>query len=265
MRTFIATLKMETKRTFQYRAAAISGIFTHLFFGFMYIALFTTFLSQGQDGFTLEQMATYVWLQQAFLHILKYHDSCKQDITEKIMNGDIAYQLLRPADLYNYWYTLNFTKPIGHFLLRGIPIIIIGLCLPAGMGLGLPSPINFLLFLLSISIGVLLVVAINTFAHVIVMYTMSGKGVFSFLVAVGSFFCGHLIPIPMMPDIAQKILNFFPFRYVSDLPFRIYLGNITGAEMWFQIGIQVAWLAFFVIIGKIMLKFKLKKFVVQGG
>ena len=265
MRTFIATLKMETKRTFQYRASAISGVVTHIFFGFLYLSLFTAFLSQGQDSFTQEQMSTYIWLQQAFLLVFHHYDSCKREITEKIINGDVAYQLLRPADLYNYWYTLNFSKPVGQFLLRSMPIIIFSLCLPVGVGLGLPTIPNFLMFIVSVMIGFLLVIAIKTFAHVIVMYTMSGQGVFSFLVAVGSFFSGHLLPIPMMPDVVQKIMNFFPFRYISDLPFRIYLGDISGTDMWFQIGIQIIWCALFIMLGKIMLKAKLKKFVVQGG
>ena len=76
---------------------------------------------------------------------------------------------------------------------------------------------------------------------------------------------GGVIPIPMMPEAVQNILNFFPFRYVADLPFRIYIGNINGISALVQMGIQLAWLILIVAIGKLALSRKMKNLVVQGG
>ena len=266
MRTFSSILKMNLKQQFQYRAAAFSGTLTQLFFGFMQISLFTAFLVQGKTDFTIPQMATYIWLQQAFYTLYKYWDACKFEISAKIVNGDIAYQLIRPMSLYNYWYQSVFSKSLGQMIIRAIPLLFVVVWLPAGYGLMAPVSIeNFMLFLVSAAIGAFLIASINTMSYIIVLYTLSPSGVFSFMVAIASFLAGQFVPIPMLPKAVANVLNFFPFRYVSDLPFRIYIGNINGADALIQIAIQIVWLVAIVSISKLVMSRKLKKLTVQGG
>ena len=108
MRAFGSVLKMNIKKEFQYRTAAISGLLTQLFFGLMQIALYRQFLMQGNDGFSIVQMTSYIWLQQIFYTLFKFWDGCKYEISEKIVNGDVGYQLIRPMNLYDYWYSNVF-------------------------------------------------------------------------------------------------------------------------------------------------------------
>lgn len=266
MHTFTSILKMNVKQQFQYRTAAFSGVITQLFFGFMQIALYTAFLQNGSKDFTISQMASYIWLQQCFLLLFKYWDTCKFEISEKIVNGDYAYQLIRPMNLYDYWYQMCITKSLGSFLIRAIPLVIIIMWLPEGLGLMFPvSGINFLLFIFSAMIGALLVTAINMICYIVTMYTLSPNGVFSFCVAIASLFAGQVVPLPMLPKTIQTAFSFLPFRYVSDLPFRIYVGNINGIEAIIQIGIQIFWLILIVLVSKLIMKRKLQKLVVQGG
>ena len=266
MSVFGATLKMKFKEQLQYRTAAISGIATQLFFGFMQISLFTAFLIQDQSSFTIAQMATYIWLQQAFFSLFKYWDVCKTEISNKIVNGDISYQLIRPVHLYDNWFFIVISKSLGMLFMRAIPMLIISFLLPIGIGLMLPVSIeNLLLFLVSVCISAFLVTAINCITYVLTLYTLSPKGISSFMVAIAAFFAGSVVPIPMLPVWFQKILNFLPFRYVSDLPFRIYMGNINGIDALFQILIQIVWLVGIVGISRFIVSRKTKKLVVQGG
>jgi len=266
MSTFSSILKMNVKQQFQYRTAAFSGIVTQLFFGFMQIALFTAFLSQGDSDFTVAQMASYIWLQQCFFTLFKYWDTCKNEISEKIVNGDVSYQLIRPMNLYSYWFQTVLSKSFGSFLIRAIPLALIVVWLPAGLGLmGPVSMVNFLMFIVSAIIGALLVTAIVNVAYIISLYTLSPAGVFSFLVAIAGLLAGQVVPLPMLPESIQTIFSFFPFRYVSDLPYRIYIGSINGTNALVQIGIQFVWLVVIVLLSKLVMKKKINKLVVQGG
>lgn len=266
MKTFNSILKMNIKKEFQYRTAAFSGAITQFFFGIMYIALYREFLFGDSGDFTTLQMASYIWLGQIFFALFSYFDVCKPEISEKIVNGDVGYQLIRPMSLYSYWYDIAFSKAIGQTLIRGIPLLIVVVLLPSGWGLSLPASIEgFLLFLVAVIIGAFLVASLKMLSYAIVLYTLSPNGVFSFVVAIATFLSGSVIPIPMMPKVVQNILNFFPFRYVSDLPYRLYIGNITGYQALIQIGIQLAWLILIVVVGKLLVSHRLKKMVVQGG
>jgi len=266
MSVFKSNLKLNIKKVVQYRAAAFSGVLTQLFFGFMYIALYTAFLKSGKSDFTQQQMISYVWLGQIFFAIFNYFDICKQEISRRIINGDYAYELIRPINLYNNWFQIVYSKPLGHLLVRGVPVVIISLLLPFGLGLMLPPSIEcFALFIISTIISSILVASISMISYVITLYTLSSAGVFAFMVAIGSLLSGGVVPIPMMPKAVQTVLNFFPFRYVSDLPYRIYIGNINGLDALIQIVIQIAWTIGLIIVGKLIMNRKLKKLVVQGG
>ena len=56
-----------------------------------------------------------------------------------------------------------------------------------------------------------------------------------------------------------------PFQYVSDLPFRIYVGNIGLQEGLIGLIIQIIWIIILITLGYILMQKSLKKVVVQGG
>ena len=76
---------------------------------------------------------------------------------------------------------------------------------------------------------------------------------------------GLVIPIPFFPNFLQKICNILPFRYVSDFPFRLYVGTVSLNNGLEGIVIQLIWIIILFIIGKILMNNALKKTVVQGG
>ena len=68
MKSYLGMFKMSFKGELQYRARAFSGILTQFFWGVMYVYLYTAFMGGNViDGFSLPQMASYVWLGQAVL------------------------------------------------------------------------------------------------------------------------------------------------------------------------------------------------------
>ena len=101
--------------------------------------------------------------------------------------------------------------------------------------------------------------------HIICLFTLDEKGVVNILMVVTDILSGLVIPIPFFPDFLQKICNFLPFRYVSDFPFRFYVGNITIQEGLYGLLIQSIWIVILVVLGRTLMKIALKKTVVQGG
>ena len=63
----------------------------------------------------------------------------------------------------------------------------------------------------------------------------------------------------------QVIANVLPFRYVSDLAFRIYSGNVSINEGLKGIIIQIIWIVITTLIGYLLTNKSLRKVVVQGG
>lgn len=216
------------------------------------------------DNFTLSQMATYIWLQQAFFSLFYYYDTHKET-TRQIVSGDIAYKLIKPISIYNNWFMEFSTSNYSKLVLRALGIFLVTPFLPV-IGLTGPASVEgFILFLISLILGSILVVAINMFSYILVLITLSPSGVFGIVHSIASLLAGSVIPIPLMPEGFVKILNFFPFHYVSDLPFRLYIGNIGTTDGLIQIAIQIIWIIALVLLGKLAMHKVQNKLVVQGG
>jgi len=267
MKFYYSYFKLKFISGLQYRTAAIAGISTQIFFGFIFIMVYVAFYSSNSTdlSFNLQQAVTYVWLCQCFFALVNmfYKDT---EIFDMIRKGDIAYELIRPKKLYFVWFSKIIGQRLAMVSLRCIPVIIISLLLPKPYNLSLPvSFSSFLLFIVTLIIGALLMTSIITLYHVITLSTLNEKGITNIFVVVADLLSGLVVPIPLFPRFLQIISDYLPFRYISDLPFRIYSGNIGISEGLVGILIQIIWIVIITIVGYILTNKSLKRVVVQGG
>lgn len=266
MKLYLNYFKLRIETFLQYRSAAIAGLTTQFFWGLMMIFIYMA-LYQNADNVSmnLEQVIAYTWLHQAFYAFLavRVMDS---EIRDSIRSGNVAYEIIRPYNLYYWWYIKCVAKRVASGMLRVMPVIIVALLLPAPYGLPLPATFtNFILFIISLFLGVLVVVGISMLVHTIGFYTYNEAGISSMLNSVMEFLAGELVPVALLPIFIQKGTYYLPFRLVCDLPFRLYSNNINVMEGILGIGLQVVWIIILAVIGNLIVKNALKKVFVQGG
>ena len=268
MKAYFSYFKLRFITNLQYRAAAWAGIATQVFFGFVYIMVYMAFYESGGSSalpMELPQLITYVWLNQALLSLfnLFYKD---QELFNLVKTGNIAYELARPKNLYFMWYFKVIGQRLAMVLLRSIPFLIFLVILPEPYRISLPVSLNhFFLFILTMITGTFLMTALITLYPIITMHTLNEKGVVGIIIALADILSGVVVPIPFFPKFLQKISSILPFQYISDLPFRIYVGNISIKEGLYGLIIQLIWLIILIIIGYTLMQKSLKKVTVQGG
>jgi ABC-2 type transport system permease protein len=88
----------------QYRAAALAGLVTQIFWGAIRIMVIVAFYELNPEGqpISLMQLVAYVWLGQALLGM--FPTNVDTEIAEMIRSGAVSYELVRPLDLYNFWF-----------------------------------------------------------------------------------------------------------------------------------------------------------------
>lgn len=267
MKSYLSYFKLKFKTGLQYKAAAIAGMSTQFFFGIIYVSVYIAFYNSDSSNLPmpLNQLVSFLWLNQCFfaLIFMWYKD---KDILSLIKKGNIAYELCRPQDLYFMWYFKILGERLSSVVLRFLPVMIIALLLPSPYNLDLTITIpRLLLFLISLILSSILVVAIITLFHVICLYTLDEKGIVNMFMVMTDILSGLVLPIPFFPNFLQKICNILPFRYVSDFPFRLYVGNVSLLDGINGVIIQIIWIIILFIIGKTLMNNALKKTVVQGG
>lgn len=267
MRAYYSYFKLKFISGLQYRSAALAGIATQFFFGFVYIMVYVAFYDSGSGDVPmgLSQLITYVWLNQSFFALINqfYKD---QELFQLIRTGNISYELSRPKNMYFLWYFKILGQRLANVVMRFFPLLFVTVLLPEPYKFSAPeSLVAFLLFVLSLIIGTLLVTAISTLYPILMLLTMNEKGVVNIIVVIADLLSGVGIPIVFFPNFLKIISSYLPFQYISDLPFRIYVGNILIQEGINNIFIQLFWLFAMIILGMFLMKKNLNRVVVQGG
>lgn len=267
MKKYLSFFNIRFVNSLQYRAAAITGVVTQFAWGIMTILLFSAFYKTDASSFpmTFNQLASYIWMQQAFLALFMtwYFDT---DVLESISTGNIAYELVRPIDIYNMWFTKNYANRLAKAVLRCLPIIIVAIFLPYPYNLAPPPSLEALLLtILTIFLGTSILIALSMLVCISTFYTVNNMGVRMVFLFFAEFLSGAIIPLPFFPDYMQTFINLTPFAAIQNIPFRIYVGHITGAAMYEGLALQFIWLFISIIVGRLWLKKSLKKVIVQGG
>ncbi len=267
MKAYYTYFKLKFITGLQYRSAAIAGISTQFFFGFVYIMVFYAFYESGSGSLPMEisALSTYLWLNQSLFALINqfYRDP---ELFDLIKTGNISYEISRPKNLYLMWYFKLLGQRLSNVVLRFFPIIIITSLLPKPLNFTLPvSPQAFILFLVALSIGTLLVVSLSVLYPIIALLTMNEKGIVNIFAVVADLLSGVVIPIPFFPPILKMISRVLPFQYISDLSFRIYVGDISIQNGIYGIFIQLIWLFITITIGYSIMRHNIKRVVVQGG
>lgn len=266
-----AVLGARFRTELQYRAAALAGFGTQCWWGVIKIMVFAAFYgsSTGDHPITLEQAITYTWLGQGLLALLPWTGD--GDVQQAVRSGNIAYERLRPVDLYSFWFVRAVALRVAPTILRMTPMIILAAIVLPMVGLGdwaLKPPSGWQaagLFAISITMTIFLASAITVLINIAMLWTVSGYGLNNLAMPVVGIFSGMIVPLPLFPDWAQTILNVLPFRGLVDIPYRIYFADLRGLDAVLGIAHQIGWTIALVYFGHWLMGRGMKRMVVQGG
>jgi ABC-2 type transport system permease protein len=260
---YLAVVTTRFRMLLQYRAAATAGFATQLFWGLMRVMIFEAFYlsSVAEQPLSFSQVVTYIWLGQAFFALLPLYTD--PEMHQFIRTGSVVYELLKPVNLYALWFSRSVATKAAPALLRAVPMLILaGLCLGLGPPASLAAGIAWGVATVN---ALLLSAALTTLLGATMLITISGDGITRIMVACVFVFSGMTIPLPFFPEWAQDLIHFLPFRGLVDVPVRIYSGHIPVSQIPLELGIQAAWIAALVLIGRMVVNYSVKRMVVQGG
>ena len=267
MREYRSIFRIRFINALQYRAAAAAGMATQFAWGFMEIFAFSAFYRANPGAFPMEfgQTVSYIWMQQAFLALFMMW-FWENDIAQSITSGGMAYELVRPVDLYGRWFCQAAANRMARAALRCMPILVVAFALPEPYGMSLPpNALQFAMFLVSVFLSLGVVVAFSMLMYISLFYTLSPMGVRLIVAVLSDFLAGATVPLPFFPAPFRFVAELLPFASMQNMPLRIYGGNISGSGAVIGIATQVFWLVALLAAGRYAMGRALGKVVVQGG
>lgn len=223
----------------------------------------------GRQPMSLAQVVSYTWLGQAFLVLLPWN--ADPDVVEMVRSGAVAYERLRPVDTYGFWYMRALAWMAARVVPRAVPMVLVSAALLPLVGLGawsLRPPADMsagLLFMVSIICAGLLSTAMVQLVGGVVVATMTHRGANTLSPALANILSGGIVPLLLFPAWMRQGLFLQPFAGLVDIPYRIYLGQLSGRGAMAGIALQLGWTAALVLAGRAFLNRSLERLQIQGG
>ena len=271
LRPYLAAFSARFSLTLQYRAAAIAGFATQCWWGVMKIMVYAAFFAgaAGPPPLSLAHTVTYTWLGQAFLVLQPWN--ADPDVNTMVRTGAVAYERLRPVDTWAWWYARAMAWSVARVIPRAALMFALAMVILPLVGLGqwsLRPPASLeagLLFVLSLIGTVLLSASMTVLLNVVVTATMTDRGANALASPLVIVLSGSIAPLAFFPDWMRPFLRAQPFAGLVDTPFRVWFGDLTGADALAGIALQLFWTVVLALIGRAWLGAAMRRLQVQGG
>ena len=261
---YLAFVTKSVQKRMQYRVANLAGLTTNFFFLLVHIFVYTAFykVSTEPQPLNLDEVITYFVLCQVFFMLMPFWGA-RSEVTSAIKDGSVALQLTKPVDFHAYWFSDECGRACYYLFMRGLPTFLISIIF---FTVAFPTePTILVAFAVSMTLATFMSAAITITIFSSAFWTLDTTGISGLSYAIITLFSGMLVPIALWPEWLADIAAWLPFGGLIDIPFSIYLGKLTGTEAWIAICKQMIWVAFFVGLGRILLKRGFSRLVIQGG
>ncbi|MEW2138947.1 ABC-2 family transporter protein [Streptomyces sp. NPDC005409] len=255
------------RRYATYGTATAAGVFTNTAFGFIvaytYIALWDE--RPGLGGYDQAQALTFVWVSQSLLAAgALIGGGFQEEMQERVRTGDIAVDLYRPADLQMWWLAADLGRAAFQLLGRGLFPLVAG---ALAFRLALPvDPLRWLLFLVSVTLGLVVSFAVRYLLGLAAFWLMDGAGINMMATVVSIFFSGMLLPLTVFPGGFGEFVRVLPWAAMLQIPMDVLLGKHAGAGSAVgALAFQAGWAAVLLGAGRLLQSAATRKVVVQGG
>ncbi|MEU8385324.1 ABC-2 family transporter protein [Streptosporangium sp. NPDC048865] len=213
----------------------------------------------GLAGYDLADAVTFCFLSQAFIGPMQVFGG-GLDLSERVRNGDVALDLLRPASLQMWTLSEDLGRAAYLFLVRSLPPTAVGAAL---FGLVTPGdPLDVLAFTAGFVLAVIVSFALRYLVALSACWVLDDRGVQTISLVMTSFFSGMILPLNLFPGWLGTLAHALPWSAMVQVPADLYLGKRGVLE---ALGFQAAWAVALLALGALVTTAARRKVVIQGG
>jgi len=245
-----------------YRMEVLTEVVSLVLRVYLLRSLWTALYAQNVAplGLPLHSMITYATVALLMSLILEVDGT--RSIREKIREGTIATDLMKPISLPMYFFSDGIGQTLVHALLI-VPSLIFALLL---VHVDLPSsPQVALAFAFSFLLGYVVNFFLNFLMNSIAFWTLETFAAQLIVRWLSDLLSGQIIPLTFFPGIFGRIIFALPFAAIYSTPLLIYVGLIPPAQYANYFLAQCLWLVLFGLLSMLVWHAASRRVVIQGG
>jgi ABC-2 type transport system permease protein len=255
--------RTQIQMNFQYRVATYFYMIGMVAEPVVYLVVWTTIAEEqggAVQGITTGEFAAYyiVWTLVRNMNIVFTPYGWEWRIRE----GEFSAMLLRPL------HPLH--DDIAGF--AGWKFVVILLWLPIAAALWLafdpvlhPSPLEVGVFFVAIWGAYLIRTMFMSMLGMITFWTTRVSAIFELVVALELLLSGRLVPLPLMPDWAERLAALLPFMWTFYFPITALVGDFSTAELLGGLAAQLFWIVLLTGATLVVWRYAVRQYAAVGN
>jgi ABC-2 type transport system permease protein len=214
-------------------------------------------------GYSLNEMIAYLLL----VHISRMFSSMPglaNGIARDIRDGSLKKYLLQPIDMLAYLLSYRAAHKTAYIATAALPYgVLFFLCrsffdhVPDGATLTAYVPALLLAFV----IGFYFEACIG----MIGFWFLEVTSLLYIVNTLNFFISGQMIPLDLLDEPWATLLKALPFQYLAYFPAAVFVGKISGPELWYGLLGELAWAVGLAVLARMLYRIGLRRYSAYGG
>ncbi len=230
---------------------------------FLWSAIFEAVHGDNVAGFRFEDFVAYyllVMIGRAFSSM----PALASGIALQVRNGEIKKFLIQPVDLIGFLLLTRIAHKLVYYLVSMSAFVLV-LYLCRGYFPGWPDAPTLLAFIASLILAFLLGFFLEATIGLVSFWFLEVSSLLFIYMLLNFVLSGHMFPLDLLPSAWQAPLNVLPFKYLAYFPAAVFLGKVSGPQLAYELGVQLAWVVLFMVICRVTYYFGVRRYSGYGG
>ena len=234
---------------------------------FLWAAVFSAMEAAGGSrqivGYSYREIIAY-YLLTMISRAFSSMPGLASGIARDIRDGTVKKYLIQPIDMLGFLMLYRLAHKLVYYIVAAAPFaLVFYLC--RGFFPGWPDGSTMAAYVLSLVMAFLLGFFLEATLGIIGFWFLEVNSLLFVYMLMNFFFSGHMFPIDMLPGVWGEIVKQIPLQYLAYFPAAVFLGKVTGPQLWLGLGTQCAWVVFFMFASRMTFNLGTRHYSGYGG
>jgi ABC-2 type transport system permease protein len=231
---------------------------------FLWGAIFQAIYPKAEiAGFTYHEMVAY-YLLTMVARAFSSMPGLASSIAAQIRSGEVKKYLTQPIDLVGFLLLSRVAHKLAYYTVATLPFaLVFYLC--RSYFPGWPDALTLLAFVASLVMGFLLGYFLEACLGLVGFWFLEVSSLLFVYMLFNFFLSGHMFPLDMLGEPWRTIVILSPLQYLAYFPSAVFLGVVTGPDLVRGLLVEVGWIAFFIVLSRILLSRGVRRYSGYGG
>lgn len=241
---------------------------------FLWFAVFAAIEKKTIAGYSYEDFVAYYLLTMVSRAFSSMPGLASQ-MANQIRTGDIKKYITQPVDMIGFFLLGRVAHKVAYYTVAIGPFaLVFFLC--RDYFNGWPDATTLLAFVLSLIMSFLLGYFLEASMGLMGFWFLEVSSLLFVYMLFSFFLSGHMFPLDMIPEWTQPwgwlpaiplqgIVESLPFSYLAYFPPAILLGKVPNSELQSVLTTQALWVAFFMVLSRLLYLRGLRRYGGYGG